>query len=129
MYQTACITGRITCSREIYERFWDEKYHVTQEDEARFNEFGSILDELESVAKLGSLTPFLPNDFSYFTGLHIRNRLVAAALGSKSAAGVRKRAAALAKPEQADRLAVVLACCAPRWRNGRRCTTASPRRT
>jgi len=109
VYHTACITGRITCSRVIYEQFWDEKYHATQEDEDRFNDFGSIFDELESVAKPRSFTPFLPNDLSYIPGLNIRNRLVAAALGSKSAAEFRKRAAALAKPEQAKRLAAILA--------------------
>jgi hypothetical protein len=109
VYQTVCVTGRITCSRDIYQRFWHAKYHATPEDEARFSEFGTIFDEMESVAKPGNPTPFLPNDFSYIPGLDIRNRLVAAALASKSAADFRKRAAALAKPGQVERLAAILA--------------------
>jgi len=109
VYHTACVTGRIVCSRAIYERFWEEKYHATQEDQARFNEFGTILDELESVAEPGNPTPFLPNDFSYPPGLNIRKHLVAAALGSKSPAEFRKRAEAFAQPEQAAKLAAILA--------------------
>lgn len=109
VYQTACVTGRISCSRTIYERFWREKYHANQQDEARFNEFGSIFDQLESAAAPGVPTPFLSNDMSYFPGLKIRNRLVATALGSKSPAEFRRRAAAIAKPAQAGRLAAILA--------------------
>ena len=109
VYQTACVTGRITCSRAIYHRFWDEKYHATAEDHAKFQEFGAIFDELESAAPLPAPTPFLANDFSYVPGLKIRNRWVAAAFASKSPADFRKQAAALGKPQQTEKLAAILA--------------------
>ena len=109
VYQTACVTGRIICSREIYHRFWDEKYHATPEDHAKFQEFGSIFDELESAGPPPGPSPFMPNDFSYVRGLDIRNRWVAAALNAKSPADFRKRAAPFGKPVQAAKLAAILA--------------------
>ncbi len=81
-------------------RFWNEKYHATPEDGARFDEFGKIFDELEAGAQPGPAAPFLPNDFSYIPALKVRQRVLAAALGSKSAADFRHRAAAFADPSQ-----------------------------
>ena len=46
---------------------------------------------------------------SYFSGLKFRNRLVAAALGSKSPAEFRRRAGGIATPAQVERLAAILA--------------------
>src|SRR5258708_6628925 len=86
VYDTACVTGRLICSQDVYLRFWNENYHVTPEDGARFDEFGRIFDDLESAVGPGRATPFLPNDFSYFPALKARQRVVAAALGSKSPA-------------------------------------------
>ncbi len=107
-YHTACVTGRLSCSRDLYQRFWNEKYHVTPEDGKRFDEFGAIFDRLESAAGPGRQMPFMPNDFTAFTGGRIRERVVAA-MASKSAAEFRKRAAAFAAPDQARKLAEILA--------------------
>lgn len=108
VYHTACVTGRLICSQDVYLRFWNEKFHATPEDGARFDEFGRIFDELESAAGPVRATPFLPNDFSYFPALKVRERVVAAALGCKSAAEFRRRAGEFAKPAQAERLAAIL---------------------
>src|SRR5260370_10659807 len=108
VYHTACVTGRLICSRDVYLRFWNEKYHTTPEDGARFDEFGRIFDDLESAVGPGRATPFLPNDFSFFPALKVRERVVAAALGPRAAAEFRRRAAKVAKPAQAERLAAIL---------------------
>src|SRR5579872_7119648 len=108
VYHTACVTGRLNCSRDLYQRFWNEKYQATPEDRARFAEFGKIFDELESAAAPAPMTPFLPNDFANFPAPKVRQRIVAAALGSKSAAEFRQRAAAFATPAQAERLGAIL---------------------
>src|ERR1051326_1439610 len=102
------MTGRINCSRAVYMRFWNEKYHATPEDGARFDEFGRILDELESNVKPGRPLPFLPNDFSYFPALQVRERVLATAFGSKSVAEFRNRMGAFATASQAAGLAGVL---------------------
>jgi hypothetical protein len=109
VYHTACMTGRLNCSRDVYQRFWNEKYHATPDDGARFDEFGRILDELESTVKPGQPMPLLPNDFSYFPAVQVREHVVATAFGSRSAADFLKRAVAFATPSQAARLAGVLA--------------------
>ncbi len=108
VYHTACVTARINCSRGLYQRFWNEKYKMTPEDRARFDEFGNIFDELESAAAPAPATPFLPNDFTNFPAPRVRQRIVAAALGSKSAAEFRQRAAAFTTPAQAERLSAIL---------------------
>lgn len=78
-YHTACVSGRLICSQQLYLRFWNEKYHSTPEDMARFDEFGKILDELGTASDPGRPTPFLPNDFSYWPAVKVRQEVVAAA--------------------------------------------------
>jgi hypothetical protein len=108
VYHTACVTGRLHCSHDLYQRFWNEKYQATPEDRSRFDEFGKIFDDLESAAAPAPPTLFLPNDFANFPAPRVRQRMVAAALGSKSAAEFRRRAAATATPAQTERLAAIL---------------------
>src|SRR5262244_2421010 len=98
VYHTACITGHLVCSQDVYLRFWNEKYHPTPEDRARFDEFSKIFDELESSAPPVRTTPFLPNDMSYFPALKVREQVIAAALESKSPTEFRRRAAVFMKP-------------------------------
>ncbi len=108
VYHTACLNGRMVCSREIYQRFWKERYRETTEDEARFHEFGGILDQLETAAGPSRPTPFLPNDFINSPGQKVCERVVAAGLASKSAAEFRRRARSLIPVEKADKLAAIL---------------------
>src|SRR5215469_17661633 len=37
VYHTVCTTGRMSCSRDIYMRFWNEKYKATPEDVRRIH--------------------------------------------------------------------------------------------
>src|SRR5690242_744717 len=50
----------MNCSRDIYLRFWNEKYQVTQEDEKHFDAFTGVLDELEKAAPAARSVPYLP---------------------------------------------------------------------
>lgn len=108
VYHTACVTGQIPCSEKQYQHFWKETYHSAAEDEARFQEFGRILDEVETAAGPGRPTPFLPNDFINAPGQKVRKRVLAAALASKSAAEFRQRAVAIIPPDKAAKLAAIL---------------------
>lgn len=108
VYQTACLTDRIACTKPVYARFWNEKMKPTREDNDRTDEFARIFRQLEHDAGPVPPAPFLPNYAGYYPPLRLRVRLLAAALASKSAADFRRRAAAYAKPDQADRLARIL---------------------
>src|ERR1043165_3724464 len=81
VYHTACTTGRMSCSRDIYLRFWNEKYKVTPEDGKHFDAFSGVLDELEKAAPAARSLPYRPNDFEDFPGFEIRQRVVAAMFG------------------------------------------------
>lgn len=107
VYHVACLTGRAPCTKTVFERFWNEQYHVTREDGRRFDEFASAMDGLESAAGEIPSAPFLPNYSSFYPPLDLRARIMAAALGSNSAADFRRRARDLGNPEAIGRIAAV----------------------
>jgi hypothetical protein len=108
VYHTVCTTGRMSCSRDIYMRFWNEKYKATQEDGKHFDAFTGVLDELEKAAPAARPLPYLPNDFEYVPAFEIRQRVAAAMFGSKSPADFRGRARRLMRAAQAERIGEVL---------------------
>jgi hypothetical protein len=107
VYNTACLAKRVGCSQPIYKRFWNGPLHETKEDEARFNEFEAIFQKLEQEAGPVPTLPLMPNYTSDFPSLRVRLRVMAAALGAKSAADFRRRAAGDAAPQTVDRLAAI----------------------
>ena len=107
VYHVACLTDRVSCTKKIYARFWNEKYNVTREDGARFDEFAKIFEAVEKEAGPNPPAPLLPNYLGHFPSLRVRVRLIAAALDSKSPKEFRWRAATYAKPEQVERLAEI----------------------
>src|SRR6266567_1084251 len=108
VYHVGCLTDRLACTKRVYTKCWNEKYRVTPEDGARFDQFRKTFEELEDAAGKSQPAPFLPNYLGHFPPLRARVRLVAAALDSKSPQEFRRRAAAYAKPEQVERLAQIL---------------------
>jgi hypothetical protein len=108
VYHTVCTTGRMSCSNDIYTRFWNEKYHATPEDGKHFDAFTGVLDELEKAAPPARPLPYLPNDFEYARVFEIHQRVGAAMFGSKSPADFRRRARRLMTAAQAERIAEVL---------------------
>lgn len=108
VYHIACTAGRMNCSRDIYLRFWNETYKAVAEDGKHFDAFTDVLDELEKTAPPARPLPYLPNDFEYFTGFEIRQRVVAEMFAAKSPADFRKRARPLMSAAQADRIAAAL---------------------
>jgi len=107
VYHVACLTDRLACSKPIFAKFWNEEYHVTKEDADRFDDFRTTMESLENAAGEIPPAPFMPNFAGYYPPLRLRVRIMAAALGAKSAADFRRRAAPLAKPDTVDHLARV----------------------
>jgi hypothetical protein len=105
VYHVACLTDRIACSKPIVAKFWNEEYHVTKEDATHFDDFRTAMESLENAAGAIPPSPFMPNFAGYYPPFRLRVRIVAAALGAKSAADFRRRAAPLAKRETVDHLA------------------------
>lgn len=108
VYHTACTTGQMVCSRDIYMRFWNDKYRPTPEDGKHFDAFTGVMDELEKAAPAPRPLPYLPNDFEYMRAYEIRQRVLATMFGSKSAADFRRRARRLITASQAERIGEVL---------------------
>src|ERR1700730_9826097 len=74
VYHTVCTTGRISCSRDIYLRFGNEKYKATPEDGKHFDAFTGVLDKREKAAPAARPLPYLPNDFDYVPDFVSRQR-------------------------------------------------------
>jgi hypothetical protein len=108
VYHTVCTTGRMSCSRDIYMRFWNEKYKATPEDAKHFDAFTGVLDELEKAAPAARPLPYLPNDFEYVPAFEIRQRVVSTMFRSKSPADFRGRARKLMTAAQAAQIVEVL---------------------
>src|SRR5712692_9972695 len=78
VYHVGCLTDRLACTKTVYTKFWNEKYKLTPEDGARFDEFRKIFEQLEDAAGKIQPAPFLPNYQTHFPPLRVRVRLVAA---------------------------------------------------
>ena len=105
VYHTVCTTGRTSCSRDIYMRFWNEKNKATPEDGKHFDAFTGVMDELEKAEPAARPLPYLPN---YAPAFAIQKQVVAAMFGSKSPADFRRRARKLMTAAQAERIGEVL---------------------
>jgi hypothetical protein len=57
VYHVGCLTGRLACTKTVYTKFWNEKYNVTREDGARFDEFRKIFEQLEDAAAKANRRP------------------------------------------------------------------------
>lgn len=98
----------MSCSCDIYMRFWNEKYKATPEDVRHLDAFTGVRDELERAVRAARQLPYLPNDFGYLPAFEIRQRVVAAMFGSKSPADFRRRVRRLMTAAQAERVGEVL---------------------
>src|SRR5215472_9665136 len=104
VYHTVCTTGQMSCSRDIYMRFWNEKYNATPEDRKHFDAFTGVMGELQKAAPAPRPLPYLPNDFEYMPAFNTQQELVAAMFGSKSPADFRRRSRRLMTTAQAERV-------------------------
>jgi hypothetical protein len=108
VYHTVCTTGYMSCSHDIYRRFWHEKYKAAPDDQRHFDAFNKVLDEIVNAAPAPRPQPFLPNDSSGQQGFDIVPRVEAAMFRSRSGADFRRQARKLITAAQADRIAEVL---------------------
>jgi hypothetical protein len=108
VYHTVCTTGHMSCSHDIYKRFWYEKYKTAPDDQRHFDAFNEVLDEIVSAAPAPRPLPYLPNDFTYQQGFDIVPRVEATMFGARSAADFRRQARKLITAAQAERIAEVL---------------------
>ena len=108
VYHTVCATGNMICSRDIYSRFWNEKYRVTPDDQRHFDAFDEVVVELVKAAPDPRPLPYMPNDFEFQRGFDIVQRVEATMFGSKSPADFRRQARKLMTVAQAERIGEVL---------------------
>jgi hypothetical protein len=108
VYHTLCTAGPMSCSHDIYERFWKEKYKAAPEDQRHFDSFNEVIDELVNAAPAPRHLPYVPNYFAYQQGAHIVQRVEATMFGSKSPSDFRRRARKFITAAQAEQIGEVL---------------------
>jgi hypothetical protein len=104
-HHLACLSERMPCTRESFERFWHHDQHWTTADQAALDGWKATMKTIAARQPNPQESPFLPNFLSWYPELVAVNKVVAAALGSKSEAEFRKKANGLALPEEVATLA------------------------
>ena len=108
VYNVACLTQQISCSREKYERFWKHELHWTAADHRQLDTWKGIVQDAERRAPPATPAPLLPNYLSYYPSLRQRQQIIAAALDAGSTRTFRARAGRLMPAADAGALAGVL---------------------
>jgi hypothetical protein len=108
VYNLACLSNRIPCTKASFEKFWHEKQTWTPEDQAQLDTWNKVFDAIVARVPKSPNSPFLPNYDAYFPSNSASGHIVAAGLDAHSPADFRRRAAALAPAGEIAQLASAL---------------------
>ncbi|MCU1325372.1 MAG: hypothetical protein JWN34_742 [Bryobacterales bacterium] len=104
-HHLACLSERISCTKASFEGFWHKELHWSPADQTALDQWKSTITAIAARQPNAQESPFMPNFMSWYPELVAVNKVVGAALGSKSAAEFRKNAKGLALAEDVETLA------------------------
>ena len=107
VYHLACLAASITCSRDIFERFWKDRLHESVEDRRTVAEWQRILATVVERAPAMRPAALLVNAVPMHPDGLARSQVMAGLLETRSAAGLQRRAPGLSRAEADDLLGLV----------------------
>jgi len=104
VYHVGCLTSRLPCTNSVFDKFWNEEYHVNQTDAAHLNEFKEIMGRVENAAPAPLPAPFPANYLAFYPSLRLRSKVMAAALESNSGKGFISRSSTVLSKDDRQRI-------------------------
>jgi hypothetical protein len=101
VYHLACLARNISCSTDVFERFWKERLGWTDTDEAALDLWRRTMTEVTSAAPVRPSAPLLPNTVRFHPAQVARTAVIAAAIESASVDDLRRRAGGVLNTQSA----------------------------
>lgn len=108
VYHLACLARTITCTRQIFERFWQGTLGWTPADQAALDEWRQVMAEVTARAPARTGAPLLLNTPRFHPAQASRGRVFVAAVESRSAPDIQRRSLGVLSAHDASRLAAAI---------------------
>jgi hypothetical protein len=101
VYHLACLAESISCTKELFERFWKDRLGWREADAAAVGAWRDAMTKLTNSAPPRPPAPLLPNTQRFHPGQAARTAAVVAALESSFASDLVRRSGSVVDPETA----------------------------
>ena len=91
VYHLACLAGTISCTTEVFERFWKERLGWTDADQAALDSWRRTMTAVTSAAPARPPAPLLPNTPRFHPTQVARTAVIVAAIETASIDDLRRR--------------------------------------
>ena len=107
VYHLACLGGSITCSRDIFERFWRDRLHESIEDRQTVAAWQRLLASAAERAPDMKPSPFLINAVPMHPDGLARRQVIAGLIETRSATDLQRRAPGLSRADARELIGLV----------------------
>lgn len=107
VYHLACLGGSISCSREIFERFWKDRLHESADDRQIVATWRRLLASAADRAPEMKPSPLLINAVPMHPDGLARRQVIAGLIETRSAAALQRRASGLSRAEASELIGLV----------------------
>ena len=107
VYHLSCLAGSISCSREIFERFWKERLHESVDDRQTVAAWQRLLAKSAESAPAMEPSPLLINAVPLHPDGLARRQVIAGLIETRSATALQRRALGLSRAEASELIALV----------------------
>jgi hypothetical protein len=107
VYHLACLAGSISCSREIFERFWKDRLHESVDDRQSVAAWRRLLASAVERAPAMKPSPLLVNAVPMHPDGLMRSRVIAGLIETRSAAALQRGAPALSRADALELIGLV----------------------
>jgi len=107
VYHLACLGGSISCSRDIFERFWKDRLHESVDDRQTVAAWQRLLASAGERASEMKPSPLLINAVPMHPDGLIRRQVIAGLMETRSATALQRRAPGLSRDDASELIGLV----------------------
>jgi hypothetical protein len=107
-YTVPCLAGHIPCSRDLYERLWQDQLRWSAQDDEQLGRWKAVVARATAAAPPASPAPLLANFLSFYPSVRARMAIVSAVAGAGSTRHVARAARRVVSSDDARILQEVL---------------------
>ena len=104
VYHAACLAESISCTREVFDRFWKSQLTWSETDQSAVDAWRRVMAAVTAAAPPRSAAPLLPNTPRFHPSQAARTSVIVAAIEALSSADLQARSQAILSQEDADQL-------------------------
>lgn len=107
VYHLACLGGSISCSRDIFERFWKDRLHESVDDRQTVAAWQRLLAGAVARAPEMEPSPLLINASPMHPDGLVRRQVIVGLIETRSAVALQRRASELSRSEASELIGLV----------------------